>query len=87
MHKIGIIGAGSWGISLAIYLANRGNDIKVWSNTEEEKEYLLKTIGIGKAVYLSGSLNSPINNTIPNNFNYKNYLYNKKILTDAKTTK
>lgn len=48
-------------------------------NTEEEKEYLLKTIGIGKAVYLSGSLNSPINNTIPNNFNYKNYLYNKKI--------
>ena len=48
-------------------------------NTEEEKEYLLKTIGIGKSVYLSGSLNSPINNTIPNNFNYKNYLYNKKI--------
>ena len=48
-------------------------------NTEEEKEYLLKTIGIGKSIYLSGSLNSPINNTIPNNFNYKNYLYNKKI--------
>ena len=48
-------------------------------NTEEEKEYLLKTIGIGKSIYLSGSLNNPINNTIPNNFNYKNYLYNKKI--------
>lgn len=40
MHKIGIIGAGSWGISLAIYLANRGNDIKVWSNTEEEKDLI-----------------------------------------------
>lgn len=37
MHKIGIIGAGSWGMALAIYLANQGNEVKVWSNTEEEK--------------------------------------------------
>lgn len=38
MHKIGIIGAGSWGMALAIYLANQGNEVKVWSNTEEEKD-------------------------------------------------
>ena len=37
MHKIGIIGAGSWGMALAIYLANQGNEVKVWSHTEEEK--------------------------------------------------
>ena len=37
MHKIGIIGAGSWGMALAIYLANQGNEVKVWSHTETEK--------------------------------------------------
>lgn len=37
MHKIGIIGAGSWGMALAIYLANQGNEVKVWSHTDEEK--------------------------------------------------
>lgn len=40
MHKIGIIGSGSWGMSLAIYLANKGNEIKVWSHTEEEKNLI-----------------------------------------------
>lgn len=40
MHKIGIIGAGSWGMALAIYLANLGNEVKVWSNTEEEKNII-----------------------------------------------
>ena len=48
-------------------------------NSEEEKSELLKTVGIGKSIYLSGSMNSPSNNTIPNNFNYKKYLYNQKI--------
>lgn len=40
MHKIGIIGAGSWGMALAIYLAKLGNEVKVWSNTEEEKNII-----------------------------------------------
>ncbi len=40
MHKIGIIGAGSWGMALAIYLAKLGNEVKVWSNTEEEKNLI-----------------------------------------------
>lgn len=40
MHKIGIVGSGSWGMSLAIYLANKGNEVKVWSHTEEEKNLI-----------------------------------------------
>lgn len=40
MHQIGIIGAGSWGMALAIYLANQGNEVKVWSNTEEERDLI-----------------------------------------------
>ena len=40
MHKVGIIGSGSWGMSLAIYLANKGNEVKVWSHTEEEKNLI-----------------------------------------------
>lgn len=40
MRKIGIIGSGSWGMALAIYLATQGNQVKVWSNTEEEKDLI-----------------------------------------------
>ena len=35
--KICVIGSGSWGMALSIYLANQGNTIKVWSFSEEEK--------------------------------------------------
>lgn len=34
---------------------------------------------IGSKITLNGELKKPINNTIPNNFNYKKYLYNNKI--------
>ena len=47
--------------------------------SEEEKINLLEKIGIGKKILISGNLKKPLNNTIPNNFNYKDYLYNKKI--------
>ena len=47
--------------------------------SEDEKNDILDKIGIGKRILIYGSLNKPLNNTIPNNFNYKNYLYNKKI--------
>ena len=36
MNKIGVIGAGSWGIALAHLLANNGHDVTVWSIIEDE---------------------------------------------------
>ena len=47
--------------------------------SKEEKETLLKRVGIGKTISLSGTLELPLNNPIPNNFNYRKYLYNQKI--------
>lgn len=40
MAKIGIIGAGSWGIALSVLLHNNGHDVSVWSIIKEEIEML-----------------------------------------------
>lgn len=40
MAKIGIIGAGSWGIALSVLLYNNGHDIVIWSALKEEIELL-----------------------------------------------
>ena len=40
MKNIAIIGSGSWGTALAIYLAKRGYDIKVWSYAKEEADLI-----------------------------------------------
>ncbi len=42
---------------------------------------------LGKKVLITGKLNSLNNNTIPNNFNYKKYLYNNKIYTSLEVDK
>ena len=36
MRKICIIGSGSWGVALAIHAAKMGNEVKLWSYSEEE---------------------------------------------------
>lgn len=36
MTKIGMLGAGSWGIALAQLLCNNGHEVKVWSALEQE---------------------------------------------------
>lgn len=40
MANIGVIGAGSWGIALALLLHNNGNQVTVWSIINEEVEML-----------------------------------------------
>ncbi len=40
MKKIAIIGSGSGGVALATYLANVGNQVKIWSFSEEERDLI-----------------------------------------------
>jgi len=40
MKKIAIIGSGSWGVALGIYLAGQGHKIKIWSFAEEERDLI-----------------------------------------------
>lgn len=40
MSKVTIIGSGSWGSALAIYLGNKGEEVKVWSFSEDEKDMI-----------------------------------------------
>ena len=39
-HKIGILGAGTWGMALARMLTVSGNDVTVWSALEQEIDNL-----------------------------------------------
>ena len=41
--KIGVLGAGTWGIALARLLANAGHDVLVWSAIEKEIDVLSST--------------------------------------------
>ena len=38
MKNFAIIGSGSWGCALGIYLATNGNNVKIWSFSESEKD-------------------------------------------------
>lgn len=40
MNKIGVLGAGTWGIALARMLAKSGYDVTVWSAVKEEIDYI-----------------------------------------------
>ena len=40
MRKIAIIGSGSWGVALAVHLASIGNEVKIWSFLEEERDII-----------------------------------------------
>lgn len=42
MADIGVIGAGSWGVALAVLLANNGHQITIWSALEKEVRALVK---------------------------------------------
>ena len=40
MKKIGVLGAGTWGMALARMLCNAGNEVLVWSALEAEIDQL-----------------------------------------------
>lgn len=40
MKNIAIIGSGSWGVALAVHLANLGHNVKIWSFMEEERDLI-----------------------------------------------
>ena len=40
MKKIAIIGSGSWGSALAIYLGNKNENVEIWSFAEEERDLI-----------------------------------------------
>lgn len=40
MKNIAIIGSGSWGVALAMHLANMGHNIKIWSFAKEEADLI-----------------------------------------------
>ena len=40
MKNIAIIGSGSWGVALAVHLANLGNSVKIWSFQQEEADLI-----------------------------------------------
>ena len=42
-RKIGVLGAGTWGIALARLLCNAGHDVVVWSAIEKEIDILSTT--------------------------------------------
>ena len=68
------------GNKVSILFKDKENLIGVYylKNTNE-KQYFLDNLLYGSFIEINGDLINPSNNTIPNTFNYKNYLYNKRI--------
>ena len=68
------------GDKLTLYLKAKEKIVcNYYFNSKNEKDYYVKNIKLGYKVNLKGNLSIPNNNTVPNLFNYKKYLYNKKI--------
>ena len=71
MKNIAIIGSGSWGVALGIYLAKLGNNIKIWSFADEERDLInnekrckfLPNAIIPDRIYCSTNMEEVIENT------------------------
>ena len=71
MKKIAIIGSGSWGCALGIYLAGIGHNVKIWSFAEEERDLInnekkckfLPKATIPENVYCSTDMKEVIDDT------------------------
>ena len=68
------------GDKLSITL-NAGEKIIVnyYLKSKEEKNFFQSALNINDVIHVEGNFKEPENNTIPNTFNYKKYLYNQKI--------
>ena len=61
MKNVAIIGSGSWGVALGIHLAKLGNNVKIWSFMEEERDLInnehkckfLPGVELPKGIYCS----------------------------------
>lgn len=68
------------GDKLSILLkAKEKIQVTYYIKSEEEKNDLQAKLKLGLTINLAGELKEASNNTIPNTFNYKKYLYNKRI--------
>lgn len=71
MKNISVIGSGSWGVALAIHLAKLGNNIKIWSFSEEERDLInnekkckfLPNIELPENIYCTTSYEETITGT------------------------
>ncbi len=71
MKKIAVIGSGSWGVALSVYLASRGNKVKIWSFSEEEinlinnekKCKFLPNITLPENIFASNNFEDVINDS------------------------
>ena len=64
---------------LTIYINNKETIIGTYYIKNKEESNYLSQYELGDTVLLNGTLYKPPNNTVPNTFNYKKYLYNNKI--------
>ena len=53
--------------------------INYYVKTKEEKDYYKDNLELGDKIKVIGTFEVPSNNTIPNIFNYRKYLYNNQI--------
>lgn len=68
--NVAVIGSGSWGLALGIHIADQGNDVKVWSFTESEKNTInmehksdyLKDVDINKNLVCSNDIKEVVEN-------------------------
>ncbi len=64
---------------ISLELNSKENLICNYYLTENEKEYGYDDFPIGSKINIRGKLKKPLNNTIPNTFNYKKYLNHREI--------